>query len=327
MKKWKVQFSVALVLLCGMLISAKVHHRQDEREAMHKEMREYATQNILPVMKAQRLKLDKKLSAKDKATIEEVRAKLKAGHEAKREEMKKLREQLKNGEMDREKMKAHFKGMREERKALVAPVEAIAKKHESKIEKVLAVAKANQETWKQDMEAIRKKYISDEELEEMKARHRNKRRALGKKEGEHKGEHGQGKHFRMKHRGHANGKMKGAHHMRMFHHAFKPVGFLLWDPNAPIPAFDDTDGIDELGVYPNPSTAANKISFAVQQKGLVKIELLDKSGTLVKTVLSEVKDSGNYTVDVDLTTLPNAVYYYRITTAAGSKTTRFLIDK
>jgi len=55
--------------------------------------------------------------------------------------------------------------------------------------------------------------------------------------------------------------------------------------------------------------------------------LLDKQGNVIKTVLSEDKAAGDYTVQVGLENLPDAVYYYRVTTAAGSKTKRFVVNK
>lgn len=326
MKKWKMQFSVVLVLLCVVLISAKIRDRGEERKAMHKEMHEYAVENILPVMKAQRLKLEKKLSAEDKATIASVRGQLKTERESKREEMKRLHEQMKNGEMDREEMREHFREMHEAKKEIIAPIKAIAEKHEKHIEKALAVAKENKEAWKEDMEAIRKKYINDEELAKLKEHHRNKRQGMHKQDGED--HEGHGKHFKMRHGKHAKGKMMRGHHMKMMRRVFNPVGFLMWDPNAPMPTFGGAEKSDDkVDVYPNPSTETNKISFVLQQKGIVKIELLDKDGKFVKTILNEVRDSGNHTLDVYLNKLPSAVYYYRITTASGSKTTRFLVNK
>ena len=225
---------------------------------MHKEMREYAEQNIIPVLKEQRLKLDKKLSAKEKATISTIRESLHAEHKVRRAEMKKLHEQMKNGEIDREDMHEHFKALRAEKKTQLEPIKAIADKHENQIKKLLAVTEANKETWKEGMLSIRRKYISDEDLEKIKEEHRTKKR--------HHGKHAEG-HKGMKHGGeHGKRGMKmrmGGHYMKMLHHSFSPVGFLLWDTNASLPSFEVEDAKESLDVYPNPSKAANKISFEI----------------------------------------------------------------
>lgn len=328
MKKWKVQFSALLVLVCIVLAGAKIKHHHldgdDDRKAMHKEMMEYAQKNIIPVLKEQRLKLEKRLSAEDKATITKAREEFKAAHEARKGERKKMHERMKSGEFDREKMHEHFKKMKEEHRAKLAPITAIAEKHEKKIEKLLEVAETNKETWKEGMEDIRRKYISDEELEKKKAAHKAKREER-KKEGEHHGKHMM--HGKKREHGMHKRHKRGGHHMKMLHKLFTKEGFLLWDPNAPMPAFDEEEVTEGVEVYPNPSKAQNKIDFSVTKEGPVKIELLDKQGNILKTVLNESKSKGDYSIDVNLSNLPNAIYYYRITTVSGTKTTRFLIDK
>lgn len=315
-----MKVSLVLVLLCMTLISAKVYQKDEKRKAMHKEMREYAEENIIPVLKKQRLKLDKKLSAQDKEIIETMRASLHEAHKAHKAEMKKYHEQLKSGEIDKEAMHKHFKAVHEEKKEQLAPVQVIADRYESEIEKLLAVAKANKETWKEGMETIRIKYISDEELAKKKAEHQAKRKYHGPHQA---GEHGQ------RHGGHRGGKRmhRGGHHLKMLHHAFSPVGFLLWDANAPLPSFDEEESEETLGVYPNPSRATNTIAFDVAKRGNVTVELLDKQGNVLKTLLNETKGKGKHSLAVDLAGLANEVYYYRVVTASGSQTSRFVISK
>lgn len=319
MKKQKIQINTLLLLFCLTVFTSHAQDKKEQFKAMHQEMREYAKQNVLPIVKEQRLKLEAQLSAADKAVISNVREQLHQQRKTMHAEMKTIHQRMKSGEeFDKEEMHKRFAAMKAQREEIIAPAKVVLEKHQTAIDQLLTDKRIDKEGWKNEMESIRKKYISEEDMEEMKKKHHGKRHKFHAKDGEmpHKNSE-MGNH-------HKGGKHE--HHRRMMHKNLKPMGFLLWDPNAPMPSIDEEQSV-EFGVYPNPSTAQNKIDFSIAQKGQVKIELLDKQGNIVKTVLNDTKKAGDYTIDVNLDKLPNAVYYYRITTASGSKTKRFLLDK
>ena len=326
MKKWKMKIGVIAILLAAASLSAQVNQKGKEKfKAMHKELRAYAEQNILPVMKELRLKLDQQLTDEEKSTIAELREKMHTNRKEHREEMKQFHEKLKSGEISKEEAHEQFIEKRKAHKEAMEPIHTIADKHEDAIKALLDEAKGNKDTWKEGMEAIRKKYISDEELEEMKEKRHEKRKEWKKEDGDHGPEGPHGPHHMRK--GHHDKGMKGGHHMGKLHRNFNPIGFLMWDPNAPMPDFDETEEPADFEVFPNPSNSTNTINYDVSKKGAVKIELLDRQGAVLKTIVNEEKEAGAHSVEINLENMPNAVYYYRVTTVAGSKTKRFLINK
>ncbi|MBK6505305.1 MAG: FG-GAP repeat protein [Ignavibacteria bacterium] len=66
--------------------------------------------------------------------------------------------------------------------------------------------------------------------------------------------------------------------------------------------------------YPNPFNPVTKITFGIPEAGNVKLKIFDMSGREVKTLISEFKEAGYYTVKFDATGLASGAYFYRIET-------------
>lgn len=79
-----------------------------------------------------------------------------------------------------------------------------------------------------------------------------------------------------------------------------------------INALDETqNGLGQN--YPNPSEDKSQIDFTIAQQSKVIIELMDVTGRLVRTIVSEQFSAGKHTVEVtNLNTLPNATYFYKM---------------
>lgn len=65
--------------------------------------------------------------------------------------------------------------------------------------------------------------------------------------------------------------------------------------------------------YPNPFNPTTKIKYSVPHSGLVNIVIYDLTGQEVLTLLNEVKETGNYEVQLNATHLSSGVYFYRMT--------------
>lgn len=68
---------------------------------------------------------------------------------------------------------------------------------------------------------------------------------------------------------------------------------------------------------PNPSLSRTTISYQVVQSGQVNIAIYDVNGRLVRTLVSEDKSTGNYSVvwnglDIERRHVPAGVYFYRL---------------
>jgi Secretion system C-terminal sorting domain len=65
--------------------------------------------------------------------------------------------------------------------------------------------------------------------------------------------------------------------------------------------------------YPNPFNPTTKISYSVDQAGLVTLKIYNVLGQEVKTLVNNYQNSGSYKVNFNATSLPSGVYLYRLT--------------
>jgi hypothetical protein len=74
--------------------------------------------------------------------------------------------------------------------------------------------------------------------------------------------------------------------------------------------------------FPNPFGATTTIPFSLAQAGSVTITIFDALGRVVAVPVDATTPAGRHTIDVDLTSEPNGLYFYRMqtggTTATGS---------
>jgi hypothetical protein len=82
--------------------------------------------------------------------------------------------------------------------------------------------------------------------------------------------------------------------------------------------------------YPNPFNPETNIEFALPKGGNVSIEVFNVLGQKVKTLISEYKDAGTYSVRWDGTNnngmaVPSGVYFYRMVTEGFSQTNKMIM--
>ena len=76
--------------------------------------------------------------------------------------------------------------------------------------------------------------------------------------------------------------------------------------------------------YPNPVKDRTTISYYINARGLVKIELLDVQGRPIKTLLEQVKDPGEHFLVTDLSGSVPGVYLYSMKAGDFQKTKRLV---
>ncbi|MFZ4590713.1 MAG: T9SS type A sorting domain-containing protein [Ignavibacteria bacterium] len=64
--------------------------------------------------------------------------------------------------------------------------------------------------------------------------------------------------------------------------------------------------------YPNPFNPTTKINYALPKTGLVTMKIYDVTGREIQTLVNDVKQAGNYTVDFNGANLSSGVYFYKI---------------
>jgi len=67
--------------------------------------------------------------------------------------------------------------------------------------------------------------------------------------------------------------------------------------------------------YPNPFNPSTKIDFSSPKKSHVKLEVFDVTGRKVATLIDEVKEAGNHSINFNGSNLSTGIYVYKLTTA------------
>lgn len=79
--------------------------------------------------------------------------------------------------------------------------------------------------------------------------------------------------------------------------------------------------------FPNPFNPTTNIKYALQKKGFVTLKVYDILGSEIKTLISENKPAGNYTVSFDGSKLASGIYFYKINIGDFTDTKRMVLTK
>ncbi|MDD5361231.1 MAG: T9SS type A sorting domain-containing protein [Ignavibacteria bacterium] len=79
--------------------------------------------------------------------------------------------------------------------------------------------------------------------------------------------------------------------------------------------------------YPNPFNPTTKINFAIPKQGLVTMKIYDVLGREVRTLVNEIKQVGNYSVEFNASDLASGVYFYKLDAGTFSDIKRMILIK
>ena len=79
--------------------------------------------------------------------------------------------------------------------------------------------------------------------------------------------------------------------------------------------------------FPNPFSGNTTIEYSIKQKERIRISLFDMYGREIKVLLDEVKSSGNYLLNIDLTELKSGVYFYCLKADAGMISRKLILSR
>jgi hypothetical protein len=82
-----------------------------------------------------------------------------------------------------------------------------------------------------------------------------------------------------------------------------------------------------VNIFPNPVKSMSVIRYTLPIEGKVSLQLYDISGRLVKTLVNEIKKSGNYSVTLNSRTMSAGVYFLSLTTESKRIIERIVIIK
>ncbi len=276
---------------------ARAAQFKEKRKATRGDIKSYREENVIPVLQAQRAKLESKISAQDKALISELRAK-----HAQRPK------RLDNPSIEEQKAaKAQFEANKEERQAHKEQIKALLKTYETDIDALYAEIEPQVEEWKSEMKEI----AAENRPADAKKRQHKKDLGEGKKQGQG------GRKARMGDRGDKRGRV-----------LLSKAAFLLLDPNAPATSTPTMQqAVTEIKVFPNPTFNQNTLSYSVKEAGHLRIELHNESGRLIEVLFEGNKDAGEYQLDVDMSKLRNGVYYYTVMDQKGKQSHKVIVNK
>ena len=285
---WNLLTLLLLLLAPFSTSLARSHRDAGPGGSGHPEIKAYVAQNVLPVVRQQRQKLEPQLSTADKAQLAIYRTQL----QELRQRGQTLRQSIRPADTVSETrpelteaQKQQFEQLRADRKALLLNVAQLAQKYQGDIARLAQEIQPQKEKWATDLKALAAKNAAPEPEEPGRLH-------------------------------------KRGHHRGVTDRFFRPNMFLLLDPSTP------TEVERELGgtsVFPNPVLTTSQLEYEVKKAGPVTVELLDGRGNALRTVAQEAKqEKGQHTVQINLADLPTGTYYYKITTRSGYETRRFV---
>lgn len=271
--------------------------QQESRKELRSELKAYHDNTVLPTLRTQRAKLEEKISAEDKATIASLRTKFETAHQRMKTKEGKERPKMGEHKIGQGKNRGEkFQGPTEEQKADRETLKALVEKYKADIQSLRAEIEPQQQQWAKDMKAIHAKYRS--EAKPQPQQEKQKQPARNKEAGKER-----------------------RYDMGMTH-------FLLLNPAATTTA-PAASGLAtaELQAFPNPTTDNSTLTYTVKQAGRVRIVLSDEQGNVLKTLVDEYRDAGDYTLTVDLNSLKNGSYYYTLTDKQGITSKKVVVVK
>ncbi|MGB3619237.1 MAG: T9SS type A sorting domain-containing protein [Catalinimonas sp.] len=262
--------------------------RRAERKELHQATRAYVRENITPVMRPLRQSLESELTADDQALLQDLRTQLRALKQEGQQLREAHRANREQGQRPTDEQRTQFRQMRNQHRALVGQAAALANKYDGPISARLDQVEGQQEQWRTDLKAIREQYAPERKHEASPAR--------GPRRG-----HGDRDPVKF----------------------LTPEGFLLWNPSGR--ADEEPVELEGSRLFPNPTDGPATVAYEVQTPGRVVVEVLNREGRVVRTLVDEPQQVGRYERSVVLDDSPSDYYLYRVTTPAGTETKPFVV--
>jgi len=79
--------------------------------------------------------------------------------------------------------------------------------------------------------------------------------------------------------------------------------------------------------YPNPFNPTTTIEYSFPERSNVSLKIFDVLGREVTTLVNEEKPAGNYNVELNASSLPSGVYFYRLEAGSFIEVKKFILMK
>jgi hypothetical protein len=287
--KTRFTYSLALLLILAATLTGLARHAPREQRPIRREIRAYFQANVLPVLRQQRQKLEPQLAAPDRAQLDTYRIQLRTLKEQGRALRQAVAPVAGAAPGTRpgltDAQREQAHQLRLQARGIMLNVAQMAQKYNGAISQLAQEVQPQKEKWATDIKAIVARNTTPEQQEKLAAA---------------SARHGQLRRF------------------------FKPAVFLLLDPNTPAEAPGE-QSIGSTSFYPNPAAATTQLEYELKKAGPVTVDLLDKDGNKLRTLLPETQqEKGHQHQQLDLSDLPAGTYFYKIISRNGTQTKRFV---
>jgi len=295
----KELFVFALVtMLFATQVNAQPYGQGKRCPLASPEMRTTFNEQILPLIKSQRLELEKILNQADKAEIVRLRSDLAT---LRAEHLEKMKMYKNDGENPSPEQRQEMRALRSEIRKLMDEVTLISNKYNATITSLLEEIRPQIEKLRQENCAA---------IGEFQNNCPNNPKM--KKQGNRYG-------------GKQNGMQpRGFHSQRML----TPEGFLLLDPANPFPMRDDfgvSDKQMKVNIFPNPASQSAQVSIEIDQATQIKILLLDGDGNELRKLAESTADKGLFSTTIEVNNLKDGLYFIKIEAGAKSSIQRLIV--
>jgi hypothetical protein len=309
-KRKSITFITILVTAAAIWVSLSSFNFMDKNyPPIREEVKEYILENVIPVIREQRTKLNHHLSSEEALKIDGYRSELNEYRNMRNTLIKDLPKGSPSDmslEKREEMMENRKEQMRAHRKIMIE-VFGIVDKHEDEIDGLLGPIEEKMPQWMEDI----RKIISESKDHYQRPYNGNNsiRRGFGAAGGPgYRGFEGAGgpgyRGF-----GGAGGPGYRAYMGGMF--PLSPERFVLFDPESIDGIFKREFSISP-SLYPNPSNGMVNIDIDIDKQEHVLISLYDRQGTRIKDLINKNLDKGDHELIFDLSDLSNGIYFYHI---------------
>lgn len=310
MKSKVLLMSIVLVVFTAMSLNAQkcqMNQRPNRPGGPNPEMKAYLENNVLPIMKIQRQELEKQLDAADISRLDEIRAELKSMQTIMKEKRDAMRQSEEKPTLDERKA---LREQRDKMHNLMNEVAMMSEKYDAAINMALENIQENEETWKNEMMALRQNQSGQ----------RNGARGdcpngMGNRPGR-KGNQA----------GPPNAKEKGMPFQRLL----TPEGFLLWNADDPFPVFGENDAMQNsanVNLFPNPAGESVQVSLTLDEDKPIYIEIMDKGGNVLVEGKKNTATAGDYAETFNLNKLDSGIYFVKIHLGTETLVERLIVQK
>lgn len=100
---------------------------------------------------------------------------------------------------------------------------------------------------------------------------------------------------------------------------------LILETEIPNSSEDISQSLNEIRIFPNPSSATAQLNFNLEKNTDIQIQLYSVTGALIKTLLQQSLASGEHIIPLKKPVVPG-LYYIQMTTSEGQITKKWMVN-